>query len=306
LTTGQPEVTDSIPLQGYSELDMLQIAASLESLSEHPLAKAIVHKAQELGIKLDRPKEFTARTGWGLEAQLDGDMWKIGKPAFMEERHLTEELAQTIHKLEEEGKTVTVLHHSKGAVGIIALRDSIRTEAKQAIASLKKQGVQVAMLTGDQRKTAETIAREAGIDLVYAELLPEDKVNIVKELRTKYGNVAMVGDGVNDAPALATATVGIAMGAAGSDAALETANLVLLKDDIGRIADAIALGKRTAKIIKQNIIFAISVITLLIAANFIDGIALPLGVVGHEGSTILVILNGLRLLRQPNKSIIAN
>ncbi|WP_238590909.1 heavy metal translocating P-type ATPase [Paenibacillus beijingensis] len=297
LTTGKPEVTDLIPLQGYEETEMLRIAASLESLSEHPLAKAIVLHAQEQGLALTRPAEFSTRTGWGVEAQVEGETWKIGKPAFMDSRLAGDELSQLIGRLEQEGKTVTVMHNEAGAAGVIALRDTIRPEAAQAVARLKRQGVQVAMLTGDQRRTAETIAREAGIDLVFAELLPEDKVNRIKDLKRQYGSVAMVGDGINDAPALATATVGIAMGAAGSDAALETANLVLLNDDIGKIADSIALGKRTIRIVKQNIVFALSVILLLIAANFIEGIALPLGVVGHEGSTILVILNGLRLLR---------
>ncbi|AJY77938.1 heavy metal translocating P-type ATPase [Paenibacillus beijingensis] len=302
LTIGRPVVTDLIAYQGYTETEMLRIAASLESLSEHPLAKSIVVKAQESGLKLERPSEFTTRTGWGIEAQWEGDTWKIGKPAFMDQSYATEELLKTVDRLEQEGKTVTVMHNSLGAVGIIALQDTIRPNARQAVDLLKKQGVKVAMLTGDQKQTANAIAREAGIDLVFAELLPEDKVNKVKELKQSYGSVAMVGDGVNDAPALATATVGIAMGADGSDAALETANLVLLNDDIGKIADAIALGKRTVTIIKQNIVFALCVILILIVSNFSTGIALPLGVVGHEGSTILVILNGLRLLRHSYQS----
>jgi len=297
LTSGKPAVTNLVPLRGYGEDEMLQIAASLESLSEHPLAKAIVRKAKEQGLPLKPVTEFMTRTGWGLQADCEGETWKIGKPSYMDESFATEELMSVIAKLEQEGKTVVVMHNAQGAAGVIALRDNIREDAKQAVALLKKQGIAVAMLTGDQEQTAKAIAAEAGIDIVYSELLPEDKVNKVKELKQKYGHVVMVGDGVNDAPALATATVGIAMGAGGSDAALETANVVLLKDDIGKIADSIMLGRRTASIVKQNMIFALSVIILLIAANFIEGIALPLGVVGHEGSTILVILNGLRLLK---------
>ncbi|TDF95151.1 heavy metal translocating P-type ATPase [Paenibacillus piri] len=297
LTTGQPVVTDLIAFQGYDESEMLQIAASLESLSEHPLAKAIVLQAQEKGLKIQRPSAFTTRTGWGVQAQWNGDAWKIGKPAFMEKSFATEPVLEIIDRLEREGKTVTVMHNTHGAVGVIALRDSLRPNVKQTIVALKKQGIKVAMLTGDQRQTANAIAREAGIELIYAELLPEDKVSRVKELKQTYGSIAMVGDGINDAPALATATVGIAMGTAGSDAALETANMVLLSDDIEKISEAIVLGKRTLSIVKQNMVFALSVILLLILANFIQGIALPLGVVGHEGSTILVILNGLRLLR---------
>jgi Cd2+/Zn2+-exporting ATPase len=290
-------VTDLIAFQGYSESEMLQIAASIESLSEHPLAKAIVQKANERALALDRPSELISLTGSGVQAKLGNETWKIGKPTTLDDHLLTEDIASLIHHLEQQGKTVTVMHHSQGVVGVIALQDSIRNETKKAVARLKKLGVKVAMLTGDQTRTAQSIAREAGIDLVYAELLPEDKVNRIKTLKQTYGSVAMVGDGVNDAPALAIATVGIAMGAAGSDAALETADLVLMNDDIEKIASAITLGKRAKAIVKQNIVFAIAVIACLIAANFIQGIALPLGVVGHESSTILVILNGLRLLR---------
>lgn len=298
LTAGTPVVTDIISFQGYDKTDVLRVAASLESLSGHPLAKAIVLEAQSKGVEIERPTDFLTLTGWGIQAQWRGDLWKIGKPALLEERFMTDAVSEVIDRLERQGKTVTVMHHSQGAVGVIALRDNIRSEAKDAVAMLKDLGVKVAMLTGDQHLTAQAIAKELGIDIVYSDLLPEDKVNRIKELNVTYGKVAMVGDGINDAPALATATVGIAMGVAGSDAALETADLVLMNDDTRKIAEAIELGKRTKSIVKQNIIFAMTVIALLISANFIQGIALPLGVVGHEGSTILVILNGLRLLRQ--------
>ncbi len=297
LTNGKPVVTDVVSFQDYSDAEMLQTAASIESLSEHPLAKAIVQKAQEQGLRIDRPSELTSLTGWGIQAEWKGDIWKIGKPSLVEAKFLTEEIAAVISRMQQQGKTVTVMHNSSGVVGVIALQDRIRPQTKAAVEQLQKLGVKVAMLTGDQNRTAQAIAKEAGIDLVYAELLPEEKVRRVKELREAYGNIAMVGDGINDAPALATATVGIAMGVAGSDAALETADLVLMNDDIEKIAAAISIGKRAKKILKQNIVFAITVIAFLIAANFIQGIALPIGVIGHEGSTILVILNGLRLLR---------
>ncbi|MFC4600757.1 heavy metal translocating P-type ATPase [Cohnella hongkongensis] len=296
LTMGKPVLTDIVAFSGYSENEALRVAASLESLSGHPLAKAIVNAAQERELPLGRPSEFAALTGRGLQAKLDGELWTIGKASMLQQSGRYEELAETIERLESEGKTVSVLMNEHGAAAVFALRDRIRPEAKRAMARLKKLGVQVAMLTGDQASTARSIAEELGVDRVYADLLPEDKVERIRELKREFGSVAMVGDGVNDAPALATAGVGIAMGAAGSDAALETADLVLMNDDIGRIADAIVLGKRTRTIIRQNMAFALSVIVLLIAANFVQGIALPLGVVGHEGSTILVILNGLRLL----------
>ncbi|GAA3400604.1 heavy metal translocating P-type ATPase [Paenibacillus hodogayensis] len=297
LTNGRPEVTDLIAFQGYTEDEMLQAAASIESLSEHPLAKAIVLKAKERELPLERPTELQALTGWGVQAEWRGETWKIGKPVLLGEGLLTEQMEFAIDRLEQQGKTVTVIHHARAVVGIIALQDSIREQAKRAVADIRKHGVEVVMLTGDRRRTAQSIAREAGIDVVHAELLPEDKVNYVKELKRTYGQVAMVGDGMNDTPALATATVGIAMGGAGSDAALETADLVLMNDGIEHIAAAIALGKRTSTIVKQNMIFAVTVIACLITANFMAGIALPWGVIGHEGSTILVILNGLRLLR---------
>lgn len=297
LTQGRPNVTDYAAFGGYTDQELLRIAASIESLSEHPLAKAIVRKAKEEGLLLERPEDFRSDTGRGVQGRLEGNLWRIAKPTLVHEAVMTVELRTAIDQLEQEGKTVSVVYHEGGAAGVIALQDGIRAEAKQAIAALHKLGIQVAMLTGDQKQTAQAIAREAGIDLVYADLLPEDKVLKVKELRQRYGYVAMVGDGVNDAPALATASVGIAMGAAGSDAALEAANVVLLKDEIGRIAEAIRLGRKTMSVVKQNIGFALTVIILLIAANFAGHVPLPLGVLGHEGSTLLVILNGLRLLR---------
>ncbi|PUA36104.1 heavy metal translocating P-type ATPase [Paenibacillus elgii] len=297
LTYGKPSVTDFLTYQAWSEEELLRIAASIESLSTHPIAKAIVDKAGELSLELERPSDFQALAGWGVQAGLAGEFWKIGKPGFFEESGIDEQILSDVRKLEQEGKTVVLIQNAAGIAGMIALQDAIRPQAREMIAKLKELGVQVVMLTGDQRLTAEAIAKEAGIDQVYAGLLPEDKLNIVKTLKEKYTHVAMVGDGINDAPALAAASVGIAMGAAGSDAALETADLVLMNDDLDKIKEAIVLGRRTTRIIKQNIAFAVTVIAFLIAANFFKGIPLPLGVVGHEGSTILVILNGLRLLR---------
>ncbi|MFB0845390.1 heavy metal translocating P-type ATPase [Paenibacillus oleatilyticus] len=297
LTYGKPSVTDFLTYQAWSEEELLRIAASVESLSTHPIAQAIVGKAEEMSLELERPSDFQALAGWGVQARLAGEFWKIGKPGFFEEAGIDERILSDVRKLEQEGKTVVLIQNDAGTAGMIALQDAIRPQARETIAKLKELGVQVVMLTGDQRLTAEAIAKEAGIDQVYAGLLPEDKLNIVKTLKEKYTHVAMVGDGINDAPALAAASVGIAMGAAGSDAALETADLVLMNDDLDKIKEAIVLGRRTTRIIKQNIAFAVTVIAFLIAANFFKGIPLPLGVVGHEGSTILVILNGLRLLR---------
>ncbi|MCR8644795.1 heavy metal translocating P-type ATPase [Paenibacillus sp. N1-5-1-14] len=300
LTQGKLAVTDVHTFQGYTEQQFIQIAASLESLSAHPIAKAIVQKAKDMSLEIRRPMDFESHTGWGIEASYCIDSWKIGKPGFVEENLKADpQVMQQIRTLEKQGKTVIALQNSQGIAGIIGLQDRVRPEVKSFIAKLRESGVRVAMLTGDQKMTAHAIAEEAGIDanMVYAELLPEDKLNVINELKAKHGKVGMVGDGVNDAPALATASVGIAMGVMGSDAALETADIILMNDDLNKIHEAIVLGRRLKKIVKQNMIFALTIIASLIISNFVIGVPLPLGVVGHEGSTILVILNGLRLLR---------
>lgn len=297
LTKGEPEVTDILPFLGYSGKQILEIAASVESLSEHPLARAIVRKAEQAGLEVKHPEQFQSMVGSGVEAVLDGTSWRISKVSAVDAELFTEQMIAAIDRLQQEGKTVSVLYNKQGIAALIAFQDAIRPQAKKALARLKRRGIKLAMLTGDQPKTAQAIAKEVGIDLVYAQLLPEDKVKKIKELQHRYEVVTMVGDGVNDAPALATATVGVAMGNTGSDAALETADLVLMNDNIAHIAEAIQLGKRTKKIIYQNLIFSICVIVLLIVSNFTYGLTLPLGVIGHEGSTLLVILNGLRLLK---------
>lgn len=202
-----------------------------------------------------------------------------------------------IDRLEGDGKTVIGIASGGGVVGWIALQDRVRPEAKAAVSRLKRMGIRVVMLTGDRRSTGEAIGAQVGVDEVHAELLPEDKVRLIQELEAKYGRVAMAGDGVNDAPALATASVGVAMGRAGTDVALDVADVVLMNDDLDRVATALSLGRRARTVIVQNLAFASLVILSLILANFGGHITLPFGVVGHEGSTILVILNGLRLLR---------
>ncbi|MED4730462.1 heavy metal translocating P-type ATPase [Aneurinibacillus migulanus] len=297
LTAGRPEITDVVPLQDYSKEQLLWIAGSIESLSEHPIGRAVTEKAEACGRPLLRPKQLTAVTGFGVVAEFENETWKIGKEAFVDARGKHEMLSKLTQRLEMEGKTVIFIQNDRGIAGVLAVQDTLRPEAKETIAQLKKLGITIVMLTGDKRSTAEAIAVEAGVDEVYAELLPQEKVESVKALRERYGKVAMIGDGVNDAPALATASVGIAMGSAGSDAALDTADLVLMNDDLGKIPTAIRLGKKTGRIIKQNIVFSLGVILLLILSNFAQFLSLPLGVIGHEGSTILVILNGLRLLK---------
>jgi len=201
-------------------------------------------------------------------------------------------------QLEAQGKTVVWVGYANELLGIIAIADTPRPNAAKTIKRLKQLGIeQIVMLTGDNQRTANSIAQQLGIDQVYAELLPEDKVSVIKYLQKQYQNVAMVGDGINDAPSLAQASVGIAMGAAGSDVALETADIVLMADRLENLEQAINLGRRSQRIVKQNITFALSFIVLLLVANFLGNITMPLGVIGHEGSTVLVTLSGLRLLR---------
>lgn len=297
LTEGKPKVTDMIPFQDYTEDKLLRLAASLESLSEHPIAKAIVQTAKEKQIPLDQASQLQAVPGLGVHGLVNGLECRVGKMELLRSLYVSSEQKGLVKELELQGKTVIFIEASHQLVGMLAIQDTIRPNAKQAVDALKRMGIKVAMLTGDSESTAKAIGQQAGVDEVYAELLPEHKVEIVKKLAAKYGKVAMVGDGVNDAPALATASVGIAMGAAGTDVALETANVLLMADDISKIPYAISLGRRTSRVIKQNVSFAIAVVVILVALNFVGDINLPSGVIGHEGSTLAVILSGLRLLR---------
>lgn len=295
LTEGQPSVTDVIGLGGRSAQRVLEIASSLESLSEHPLAKAIVRHAEQGGITPRRPASFRAYAGMGVEAEHEGTIWRVGKPAFAAR---DEEVPAEASLLLKQGKTCVMLHDGESIAGVIGLQDVIRPAAKEAVGKLQAMGITVVMLTGDQEAAARAVAAEAGIREVYAGLLPQQKAEAVKALKEKHGAVAMVGDGINDAPALATATVGIAMGAGGSDAALESADVVLLGSDIAEIPVILRTGRKAKAVIRQNLLFALSVIAVLLIGNFGFDLSLPLGVIGHEGSTLLVVLNGLRLLRR--------
>lgn len=296
LTAGQPVVNELFVADGYDRLEVLAACASAESLSEHPLAQAIVNRAGTEGVKLKKVEEMKSIIGWGIEAQVDGQLWRIGK-ADENDADMPAALMQRLKVLVTEGNTVSLILQDDKYVGLIALQDTIRPQAMAAIAKLRELGVQTVMLTGDRSGTAKAVAKAAGVDEVYGDLLPEDKVEHVRKMRAKHGHTVMVGDGVNDAPALAASTVGVAMGAGGTGAALEVADVVLMNDNLEMIAETIALARRARKIVKQNLIFAAGVIIFLIAGNFVQGISLPLGVIGHEGSTLLVILNGLRLLR---------
>lgn len=299
LTMGKPVVTAFHTEPDYDNMEVLSACAAAESLSQHPLARAVVDYARSQGIDSSETVEveqLTSLTGQGIEAHLSGHIWRITK-ADEKDALMPTPMCQQVRELSQAGNTVSVILCDGQYAGLIAMQDTLRPQAKSMIAKLHDMGMTTVMLTGDRYLTASAIAREAGIQHVYADLLPQDKVTHVSQLRDTCGGVIMVGDGVNDAPALANATVGVAMGGEGSGAALDVADIVLMNDSIENMVNTIALARRTRSIIKQNLIFAGAVISLLVATNFIQGIPLPLGVVGHEGSTILVILNGLRLLR---------
>lgn len=297
LTQGKPVVTDFIVRDGVERETALAILAGIESQSNHPLAQAITSYAKAEGIDILPQATIEDIPGWGIKGTIQNEEYQVGKPEFVDVQLANSFANSAVTKLAAEGKTVIFIRDQHGIVALTALKDTVRSEAKKAVTLLKELGIQVVMLTGDNEKTAKVIAKEAGVTEYVSECLPETKVTEMKRLLTQHQFVGMVGDGINDAPALATATTGIAMGE-GTDVALETADVVLMKNDLSKIAYAVRLSRKMQRIVKQNIFFSIGVIILLIASNFLQVVDLPLGVIGHEGSTILVILNGLRMLNK--------
>lgn len=304
LTTGRPEVTDVVPLtsgdRSRTPRDVLEAAAAIERRSEHPLAGAIVRHAEEAGVQPPDVEEFRALTGAGAVGRVRDRLVHVGSPALFEQRLglRLDGPGADIERLQDEGKTVVVVGTEHGAWGLIAIRDNLRANAKRVGQELRAAGIQkVVMLTGDNERTARAIAREAGIDEVHAELRPEDKVKRVRELSRRHGHVAMVGDGVNDAPPLAEATVGVAMGAAGTDVAIETANVVLMADDLEKLVYALRLARRTERVVRQNLAVSLGVIAVLVVGAVAGAFTLPVAVLGHELSEFIVIANGLRMLR---------
>ena len=292
LTTGKPGVTMIVPYAPYTEDQILTWAAAVEQHSEHPLAQAVVAGAQERGLEVFEAREFKALTGVGAEARIQGQLIRVGRPALF--GPAVEAQAKT---LEAGGRTVIAVGDTQ-AWGLIGLEDTVRPQSRTAIERLYALGIErVVLLTGDNRYVAERLAQQLGINEVHAELLPHDKARIISELQATVGPVAMVGDGINDAPALATARLGIAMGVAGTDVALQSADMLLMSDDLIKVAEALQLSRRARRVIRQNIVFAFGVIVVLVSSALLGNVSLPLGVVGHEGSTLLVVANGLRLLR---------
>ncbi len=300
LTYGQPVVSDVLPCPGVTAEELLGTVARAEHPSEHPIARAINAYAEARGIVVNEPERFEAVTGMGVRASWDGAETLVGAPRLFDHvgTPIPPAMLAEVNRLADEGRgSVLVARRGDRWLGLVTVMDREREDAAAQLRALRARGIErIVMLTGDNPRVAQAVGRHLGVDEVYAGLMPEDKVRIVGELGAKYGPTAMVGDGVNDAPALASATIGIAMGAAGTDAALETADVVLMRDDLGAIVYAVGLSRRAQRIVWQNIIFAFAVVVALVTLTLTIGVPLPLGVVGHEGSTILVVLNGLRLL----------
>ena len=298
LTTGNPSVTDVIPLGTQNEESILALAASIERLSEHPLAKAITAAALQKHLHVSEVAEFASFTGRGATAVINGQKYIIGSLKFMSESGLAITPVEAItSRLHSEGKTAVILAGGSELLGLIALADKLRPDSRQAVEKLNNLGMTTVMLTGDNCATAVAIAHEAGINEFKAELLPENKVAAVKDLLELQGKVAMVGDGINDAPALATATLGIAMGAVGTDTALETADIALMADDLSGLPFLIRLSKACLKVIKQNVWFSVLIKLIAILLVFPGWLNLWLAILADMGTTILVTLNGIRLHR---------
>ena len=345
LTYGKPELTDVVPLNGYSEEELIGCAAGAESLSEHPIAQTIVERAQEMNLAYDSPEDFRGIAGHGVQAIYGNgaskEMVYIGNDKlFMSEAmDLSPSIREQGKRLQKEGKTAILVvrrsialeekvaeivageaaspsgPHSAAAagrdweaVGFLAVADTVRSNASETIATLKQLGItRVAMVTGDNQDVAAAVGDQVGLEEVYAELLPEEKVRIVGEL-VEAGSVAMIGDGVNDAPAMAASDLGIAMGGAGTDVALETADVVLMSDDLSKLPFMLRLSRRAGEIVRQNLYFSVGIILTLVVLTVIVPflvpdfrLPLPVGVLGHEGSTLIVVINGLRMLTMKSK-----
>lgn len=298
LTVGKPAVTAVKAFTG-SEAEVLKIAAIGESYSEHPLGRAIIQEAKALAMDiLEPPTDVLIIPGQGLSFRLHQSLYYLGNRKLFEDNQIaTDGIEDYLQTEETKGQTTVILGKGAKILGVISVADVLRPDSKRLVSELKAAGIKkVVMLTGDNQRAAQAIAAQIGLDEVYSELLPEDKVAVLGDLQTKYGRTAMVGDGVNDAPALASADLGIAMGGAGSNVAMETADVVLLSDEIKQLAYAVGLSRATVRNMKQNIIFAILVAALLLAGVLVKTVDLSFGMLVHEISVFLVIVNAVRLL----------
>ena len=300
LTKGVPAVTDILTF-GREQNELLLITAAIEKGSQHPLASAITRKAEESGLKFNDVsiEEFHSITGKGVKAKVNNQMYYVGSPNFFEELHgsIPNDRKEKITELQIQGKTVMVLGTETEILSFIAVADEMRESSKEVIGKLNGMGIETVMLTGDNARTAAAIGKRVGVSDIRADLLPEDKLNFIKELRRKYQSVAMVGDGVNDAPALAASTVGVAMGGAGTDTALETADIALMSDDLSKLPYTIKLSRRALMIIKQNITFSLAIKLLALLLVVPGWLTLWIAIFADMGATLIVTLNSLRLLK---------
>jgi Cd2+/Zn2+-exporting ATPase len=320
LTTGRPGVVAVIPVGGPGRLSaliteitehqdpdddqlgpmtddqirLLAAAAAVEQASEHPLARAVVQSTRERGILIPEATEFKAVIAAGATAVVNGQRLRVGKPTLF--RMTTPDVLIEIQAQQRNGNTVMAVGSDDEIWGLIAVSDTMRPEATQALQDLRSAGYRLALLTGDNEHVARALAKELGLDDVRAELLPQDKVDAVKDLQQRYGPVAMIGDGINDAPALASAALGVAMGSGGTDVAHESADVVLMKDDLSKLSTALLLARNARRVVLQNLVFAFGMIALLVVFTLRGDVVLTYGVIGHEGSTLLVVANGLRML----------
>ncbi|HEY0868030.1 MAG TPA: heavy metal translocating P-type ATPase [Fimbriimonas sp.] len=294
LTHGAPKATDVVPFDGMTEAEILRLAASVEAPSEHPVASAIV--AAHPGRLLD-VTEFESITGRGVKGRIEGTLYFLGNHRLAhEENYCSPAVEAVLERLEAQGKTVVILGNERKALGVIAVADTLRDTSVKAIEELHALGVRTLMLTGDNERTAKAIASQVGIDDARGDLLPEDKLKVVEELVASRIHVGMVGDGINDAPALARADIGFAMGAAGTDAAIETADVALMQDDLRKIPEYIRLCRRTASVLKQNIAIAVGIKAVFFALALTGQATLWMAVFADMGASLLVVFNGLRLL----------
>ena len=305
ITQGQPRVAQVIPITSKSHDDVVRIAASIDTHSDHPLAQAIVRYAAEIGVEFTQSQNYRSNTGRGAEAQIDRHQYFVSNHRFVHDLGLcSAEIEEKLEEIEREAQSVVIVGHfsheeCRGEIlGIIGIGDTIRAEAREAISAIHKVGVKsVVMLSGDNQRTADAISSQTGIDEAYGDLLPDQKISHLQVMMDKYKHVAMVGDGVNDAPAMASASVSIAMGAAGTDTAIETADIALMQDNLLEIGKAIKLGRRTIRIIRGNIIFALLLKTVFLALAVMGVTSLWLAILADTGATLIVIANALRLLK---------
>ncbi len=303
LTRGAPQVTDVLVPNGVDRDEALSVAGAVEARSEHPLARAILDHVREAGIEPPAAERFEAILGHGARARVSGRAVWVGSVRLLTQLAPRATAPADVERLEAEGKTTVLVGDGDRVLAVIAMRDEPRPEAREALAALHRLGIEhVVMLTGDNSRTARAVARELGIDEVRAELLPEQKVEEIERLRQRFGTIAMVGDGINDAPALARADLGIALGTGATDAAIEAADVALMADDLRKLPEALALGRRTQRISRQNLIFSIALLTLLIPSAVLGLLTVVVAVIAHEVSELLAVANGLRAARPAKRA----